>query len=74
MLLISRHQDTIRSNDLYDSVSIDNFFDESSGDVIIEGGAGSGHAMLYVRNNLVIQSDPTAIIAVVLPAHKRNKN
>ena len=32
----------------------------SPGDVIIDGGAGSGHAMLYIGNNQVIQTDPAA--------------
>ncbi len=32
----------------------------SPGDVIIDGGAGSGHAMLYIGNNRVIQTDPAA--------------
>jgi|SRR5579875_647424 len=30
----------------------------SPGDVIVDGGAGNGHAMLYIGNGLVVQTDP----------------
>ncbi len=32
----------------------------SPGDVIMDGGAGSGHAMLYIGNGTVLQTDPAA--------------
>lgn len=32
----------------------------SPGDVIIDGGAGSGHAMMYIGNGTVLQTDPAA--------------
>ncbi len=31
------------------------------GDVVMDGGAGNGHAMLYIGNNDVVQTDPAAI-------------
>ncbi|MEM3789457.1 MAG: hypothetical protein QXN95_06330 [Candidatus Bathyarchaeia archaeon] len=33
----------------------------SPGDVIVDGGAGNGHAMLYIGNGEVVQTDPHAI-------------
>ena len=33
----------------------------SPGDVVMDGGAGGGHAMLYIGNGQVVQTDPAAI-------------
>lgn len=33
----------------------------SPGDVIMDGGAGNGHAMLYIGNDQVVQKDPAAL-------------